>query len=294
MAATILDGRVLARELRDELHATAHAFQQQYAIIPRLAVVHVQGDPASRRYAETIRKLCERVGVDFLLAELSGQMKQVELEQTIQRLSHDPSVHGILIEMPLPRHISTHQAVLCLDPQKDVDGVHPLNVGLLAQGKQAMTPNTPAGGMELLRRYGIDLVGKHAAVVGYSDVVGRPMAEMLVAAHATVTICHEYTRALDAVLPQCDIVVVAVGKAGLVHGSMLRSGAVVVDFGINVLADGSLVGDVDFASASEVASAITPVPGGTGPVTNIMLLRNVLTAARLQQEAALHAEQQDS
>jgi methylenetetrahydrofolate dehydrogenase (NADP+)/methenyltetrahydrofolate cyclohydrolase len=282
MAATILDGRVLARELRAELHEEVKQFRERYDITPCLAVVQVQGDPASERYAASVRRLCERIGVGFALTSLPANTTQRQLEASIRMLSDAAHIHGILIEMPLPPHFTTHEIVRHIDPIKDVDGVHPLNVGLLAQGRQAMTPNTPAGGMELLRRYDIPLEGKHAAVVGYSDVVGRPMAEMLVAQHATVTICHIYTPDLGAVLSTCDVVAVAVGKAGLVRGDMLRSGVVVVDFGINVEEDGSMVGDVDFASAVEVASAITPVPGGTGPVTNVMLLRNVLIAARRQ------------
>jgi methylenetetrahydrofolate dehydrogenase (NADP+)/methenyltetrahydrofolate cyclohydrolase len=282
MSAMILDGRALARQLRAELRDEVQTFYERYDITPSLAVVQVQGDPASERYAASIRKLCDAVGVDFVLKQLPEGTTQAALEETVQSLSDDPATHGILIEMPLPAHFSPQKVVLHLDHLKDVDGVHPLNVGLLAQGQHAMTPNTPAGGIELLQRNGIELARKRAAVVGYSDVVGRPMAEMLLAAYATVTICHEHTPDLGSVLRECEIVIVAVGKPGLVQGDMLRPGVVVVDFGINVLPDGSVVGDVDFDSASQIASAITPVPGGTGPVTNIMLLRNVLIAVRRQ------------
>jgi methylenetetrahydrofolate dehydrogenase (NADP+)/methenyltetrahydrofolate cyclohydrolase len=285
MTAKILDGRALARELRAELRTEVATFRDQYDLVPQLAVLQVQGDASSERYARTIRKLCDDVGVAFLHCEQPEGVSQEVLEYTVRSLSADISVHGILIELPLPRHLSTQQTVLCLDPRKDVDGIHPLNVGLIAQGQPAFVPNTPAGGMELLHRYGIELERKQAAVVGYSDVVGRPMAEMLLADHATVTICHIYTPDLGAVLRTCEVVVVAAGQAHLITGDMLKPGAVVIDFGINVQPDGSIVGDVDFASAVEVASAITPVPGGTGPVTNIMLLRNVLTAARRQRTA---------
>lgn len=282
MSAMILDGRVLARELRDELQADVQTFREHYDVLPRLAVVQVQGDPSSERYAESIRKLCNQVEVGFLLAQLPEGVSQSSLNQMIQTLSSDPTVHGILIELPLPHHLSAQQTIHYLDYRKDVDGVHPLNVGLLAQGQPALLPNTPAGGMELLRRYGIELAYKRAAVIGYSDVVGRPMAELLIGARATVTVCHIYTRDLGAALRECEVVITAAGHAGLVTGSMLRPGSVVVDFGINVQSDGRVVGDVDFASAVEVASAITPVPGGTGPVTNVMLLRNLLIAARRQ------------
>lgn len=282
MSAIIMDGRVLARELRAELRAEVQVFRERYDVSPRLAVIQVQGDPSSARYAASIHKLCDQVEIDFLLTQLPEGVSQGSLNQTIRMLSADTTVHGILIELPLPPHLSAQQAIHHLDYHKDVDGVHPLNVGLLAQGQPALLPNTPAGGMELLRRYAIDLAYKRAAVVGYSEVVGRPMAELLIAARATVTVCHIYTRDLAAVLRDCEVVIVAAGHAGLVTGSMLRPGVVIVDFGINVQPDGRIVGDVDFASAVEVASAITPVPGGTGPVTNVMLLRNLLTAARRQ------------
>jgi methylenetetrahydrofolate dehydrogenase (NADP+)/methenyltetrahydrofolate cyclohydrolase len=282
MAATILDGRALARELREELTSAAQSLHERHNILPRLAVIQVLGDAASERYAASLRRLCERVGVAFSLAQLPADATQDQLNQTVHALSEDPEVNGILVEMPLPPHFSVQQMVQHLDYRKDVDGIHPLNVGLLAQGYRAWVPNTPAGGMELLRRYHIDLKGKRAAVVGYSDVVGRPMAEMLISEYATVTICHEYTTDLPAVVRECELVIVAVGKAGLITGEMLRPGAVVVDFGINVQPDGSIVGDVVFDEAVQVASAITPVPGGTGPVTNIMLLRNVLFATRAQ------------
>lgn len=282
MTATILDGRALARELREELSSAAQAIRERHDIVPRLAVIQVQGDAASERYAASLGRLCERVGIGFTLAPLAADASQAQLEQSVRALSDDPEVHGILVEMPLPPHFSVQQMVQHLDYRKDVDGIHPLNVGLLAQGHRAWVPNTPAGGMELLRRYQVDIKGKRAAVVGYSDVVGRPMAEMLISEYATVTICHEYTTGLPTVLRECDLVIVAVGKAGLITGEMLRPGAVVVDFGINVQPDGGIVGDVVFEQAVQIASAITPVPGGTGPVTNIMLLRNVLFATRAQ------------
>jgi methylenetetrahydrofolate dehydrogenase (NADP+)/methenyltetrahydrofolate cyclohydrolase len=290
MSPLIMDGRTLARQLRAELRDEVQLFADRYNMLPHLAVVQVEGDLSSERYARTIRKLCEDVGARFSLTQLPGGIEQATLNQAIQALSDDATVHGILVELPLPHHLSVQQMVSHLDYRKDVDGIHPLNVGLLAQGQQAFYPNTPAGGMELLRRHGIAVERKRAAVVGYSDVVGRPMAEMLLEHEATVTICHKYTPDLGSVLRACELVIVAVGRANLVTGEMLRPGAVVVDFGINVQPDGSLVGDVEFASAVEVVSAITPVPGGTGPVTNVMLLRNVLIAARRLHEAAPTAD----
>ncbi len=211
---------------------------------------------------------------------LPADTDQAALEASIQALSDDRQISGVLVQMPLPPGLDAQRVIARLDPRKDVDGVHPTNTGRLAQGLPCFVPNTPAGGMELLRRNGIALAGRRAVVVGRSNIVGKPMALLLLAEHATVTIAHSRTPDLAAVLREADLVVAAVGRAGLITGAMLRPGAVVVDFGINVLEGGALVGDVEFASAVEVAGAITPVPGGTGPMTNVMLMRNVLQAAR--------------
>lgn len=282
MPAMILDGRALAKSLRASLQTDVAAFVAQYNRTPQLAVVQVEGDPASESYVRSIRKQCASAGIAFRLEQLPADVQQPAMDAVVQALSSDDSVHGILIQMPLPKALLADRVVAQLDYRKDVDGIHPMNAGLLAQGRSAFIPNTPAGGMALLQHYGIEIAGRRAAVVGRSAVVGRPMALLLVHAHATVTICHSRTPDLAAVLRECDIVAVAAGRAGLVTGDMLRPGAVVIDFGINMREDGSMVGDVDFASAVEVAGAITPVPGGTGPMTNSMLLRNVLDAARSQ------------
>lgn len=284
MAATLLDGRALAQELRAALTSDVAAFATQYGAPPRLAVVQVQGDAAADRYVRATRKLCEGVGVAFHHAALPAATPQADLDATMAALSADPAVHGILLQLPLPAPLSVDQAVAQLDYRKDVDGIHPTNVGLLTMGRPALAPNTPAGGMALLQRYGVDPAGLRAAVVGRSSVVGRPLALMLLHANATVTVCHSRTPDLGAVLRECDLVAVAAGRAGLVTGAMLRPGAVVLDFGFNVQPDGSVVGDVEFAGAAEVAGMITPVPGGTGPVTNLMLVRNLLLAARRQRE----------
>jgi methylenetetrahydrofolate dehydrogenase (NADP+)/methenyltetrahydrofolate cyclohydrolase len=286
MTATLLDGRSLSKELQNDIQAEVTAFSEQYGQTPCLAVIQVEGDDASARYVRTIRKRCEGAGISFTLELLPSDVTQEILEARIETLSADPSVHGILIQMPLPKHIATEQAVLRLDYTKDVDGIHPVNAGLLALGRPALVPNTPAGGLELLRHNNIELAGRRAAMVGRSTIVGRPMAALLVQANATVTICHSYTSDLADILRASDIILVAIGRAGMITGDMVRPGAVVVDFGINMLEDGSMVGDVDFASVAEVASAITPVPGGTGPMTNAMLLRNVMIAARQQAGAA--------
>ncbi len=282
MTAVILDGRSAAKELRAELQQDIAAFKATYGFAPCLVVVQVDGDPATERYVRSIRKLCDALGAVFRLELLPATATQSQLDAMLANLSADTAVHGILLQQPLPASLVLDRALEQLDYRKDVDGSHPTNAGLLVQGRAALVPNTPAGGMALLRRYGIDPSGMRAAVVGRSMVVGRPMALLLLQANATVTICHSRTPDLAAVLGECDLVVAAAGRPGLISAAMLRPGAVVVDFGINVQADGSITGDVDFAAASEVAGAITPVPGGTGPVTNIMLLRNLLLAAREQ------------
>jgi methylenetetrahydrofolate dehydrogenase (NADP+)/methenyltetrahydrofolate cyclohydrolase len=280
MTATILDGRALAKILREELRADVQTFIADANAAPALAVVQVAGDSASDRYVRSIQKACGDVGIAFVHRLLPADIAQSTLEASVRELSADAAISGILLQLPLPGGLLSAGVIAQLDPRKDVDGVHPLSAGLLAQGLPCLIPNTPAGGMELLRRNRIALRGKRALVVGRSNIVGKPMALLLLQEHATVTIAHSRTPDLAETVRAAEIVVAAVGRAGLITGAMLRPGAVVVDFGINVLDDGTMVGDVDFASAVEVAGAITPVPGGTGPVTNVMLLRNVLQAAR--------------
>ena len=280
MTATILDGRALAKTLREELRADVQTFVADAGIVPTLAVVQVAGDAASDRYVRSIQKACADIGIAFAHQLLPAHTAQSTLEAAVRELSADTRISGILLQLPLPSGLASAGAIAQLDPHKDVDGVHPISAGLLAQGLPCLVPNTPAGGMELLRRSGIALAGKRALVVGRSNIVGKPMALLLLQEHATVTIAHSRTPDLAGTVRAAEIVIAAVGRAGLITGAMLRPGAVVVDFGINVLDDGAMVGDVDFASAAEVAGAITPVPGGTGPVTNVMLLRNVLQAAR--------------
>jgi methylenetetrahydrofolate dehydrogenase (NADP+)/methenyltetrahydrofolate cyclohydrolase len=279
VTATILDGRALAQELRAEAQAAIAELRERIGRAPGLAVVQVEGDAASSRYVRSISKLCDTVGAAFRLELLPATAAQPELDAVIAALNGDPAMDGVLIQLPLPAGLSAEQAIMGLDYRKDIDGVHPINAGLLAQGRAAFAPNTPAGGMELLRRYGVELRGKRAAVVGRSAIVGRPMAQLLTLADATVTVCHSRTADLGAVLRECELVCVAAGRPGLVTAEMIRPGAVVVDFGTNVREDGSLVGDVEFASVAEVAGAITPVPGGTGPVTNAMLIKNLIIAA---------------
>jgi methylenetetrahydrofolate dehydrogenase (NADP+) / methenyltetrahydrofolate cyclohydrolase len=278
----VLDGRNVAAALREELRAEVAGIQQTHAVAPRLDVVYIEGDPASAWYVNAIAKACKQVGIDAQLTVLHPDLEQHVAVETMQRLGAQRETHGILLQLPLPPHIDAQAVIAALDPAKDVDGQHPLSLGRLAQGLPTFVPNTPAGGIELLRRYDLPIAGKHAVVVGRSNVVGKPMALLLLHEHATVTIAHSRTPDLPTVIGKADIVAVAVGRPGLVTGAMLKPGAVVLDFGINETVEGGIVGDVDYESAAAVAGAITPVPGGTGPVTNMMLLRNVVEAAKQQ------------
>lgn len=282
MPANILDGRALAKMLREELRQNVRQFVEQTGTPPVLCVVRVHGDPSSERYLRTIQKSCEDMGMIFGEQLLHANATQDMLEHAVRSASLDDTVDAVLLHLPLPPGFDATSAIAQLDPLKDVDGVHPQNAGLLSQERPRFVPNTPAGGMELLHRSGIEIYGKRVTVIGRSNVVGKPMALMLMQEDATVTTCHRATADLGAAVRNAEILVTAAGAPGLVTGAMLAPGVVVVDFGINVLADGSVVGDVDFPSAVEVAEAITPVPGGTGPVTNVMLLRNVLWAAQLR------------
>lgn len=282
MTAQLLDGRALARTMSREIAAQVAAFRAAHSVMPGIAVVQVGADPASSAYVGQIRRAFTRAGMAFALHSLAQSASADALAALLRALNADPQVHGIIVQMPLPAHLPQALVTDLLDPRKDVDGIHPLNAGrLMQQSGDYFVPATPAGGMELLRRYGISLAGKHAVMVGRSNVVGRPMALLMLHEHATVTICHSRTPDLAAVCRQAELLVVAVGRPGMITGEMIRPGAVVVDFGMNVV-NGQIVGDVDAASASEVAGWITPVPGGTGPLTNILLLHNTLQAARRQ------------
>jgi len=285
MTAQLLDGKALAKTMQEEVSAEIQAFKEATGVTPKLVVVRAGEDPASVSYANAIAKTCEKYGVAFELKALPESASQAEMVSLVQSLSADASVHGIMVQEPMPKGIDPAAVIAALSPAKDVDGVHPLNAGLLMEGKgDFFAPATPSGGMEILRRYNVPIKGKHAVVVGRSNIVGKPMALLLLHEHATVTICHSRTVDLGAVTRQGDILVAAVGKARLITGDMVKPGAVVIDFGVN-FEDGRMVGDVDFESAREVAGMITPVPGGTGPMTNVMLMKNVLTAAKRQVSA---------
>jgi methylenetetrahydrofolate dehydrogenase (NADP+)/methenyltetrahydrofolate cyclohydrolase len=272
----MLDGKSASARAKEELRRRVAALPQA----PNLVVVQVAGDPAADRYVKAIGRSCGDVGVGYSLSVLPVDVRTARVEELVRDLSADPNVHGIIIQMPLPKHIDSTAVVAQLDPRKDVDGIHPTNAGRLANGTPLMVPATPAGGMALLREYGIPVAGKSAVVVGRSAVVGRPMAWLLLQADATVTIAHSRTPDLAAVVRQADIVVAAIGKPRFITRDMVKHGAVIVDFGINVAEDGSLCGDVDSAAMLDHISAYTPVPGGTGPMTNVQLIENLLTAMR--------------
>ena len=281
MTAELLKGGPVAADIRDSVAADVIAFKTEYGYTPELAIVVVGADAPSLVYLTKILDGCDRVGLIGRLVELDGECTAPELGRTIEALGQDPKVAGIIVQQPLPECIPLRAVLDTLDPRKDIDGIHPLNAGLLALGYEGYLPATAHASVELLKRSGIELAGKHAVVVGRSNVIGKPAAQLLLREHATVTMCHSRTPDLAAVLREADVIIVAVGRPRLITGDMLKPGAVVVDVGINVT-DGGLVGDVDFESASQVASAITPVPGGVGPLTNAILLTHLMRAARDQ------------
>lgn len=272
--ALILDGKAAAVVAKTNLKTRIGVL----AVAPTLVVVQVAGDPAADRYVKAIGRICSDVGAGYALHQLATDVDQATVEALVRQLSADAGVQGIIIQMPLPAHLNSAGVIACLDPKKDIDGVHPANAGVLANGGSGLVPATPAGGMAILRHYGIEVRGKQAVVIGRSAVVGRPMAWLLLKADATVTIAHSRTANLADVVRGADIVVAAIGRPRMITADMIKPGAVVVDFGINVDAEGALCGDVDYASVVEVAGAITPVPGGTGPMTNVQLVENLLLA----------------
>jgi methylenetetrahydrofolate dehydrogenase (NADP+)/methenyltetrahydrofolate cyclohydrolase len=271
--AQLIDGKAIAAEVRAELTALVAA-RPAGSRPPGLAVVQVGEDPASTVYVRNKKQACEGTGMRSFGYDLPASTTQDELLALIGRLNADESVDGILIQLPLPDHLDKDALLLAVDPDKDVDGLHPLNLGLLLMGRPVFASCTPAGVMELLGRSGLPVAGRHAVVVGRSNIVGKPMAALLLAADATVTVCHSRTPDLAAITRQADILVAAVGRAGLVTAEMVKPGAVVIDVGTNRGPDGKLLGDVQFSSVAEIAGWITPVPGGVGPMTIAMLLKN--------------------
>ena len=285
MTARILDGRTLADHLNGELREAVVARQASGKTTPGLAVVLVGENAASHVYVRNKRKMTDGVGMRSFAFDLPADAAEGDVLSLIDRLNADPAVNGILVQLPLPKQIGAERVIERIDWRKDVDGFHPYNVGRLMLKMPTLRPCTPYGCMRLLEETGEDLVGRHAVVIGQSNIVGRPMALELLMARCTVTICHSATRDLPSIVRNADIVVAAIGKAGFVQGEWIGEGAIVIDVGINRTADGKLVGDVDFAVARGRASWITPVPGGVGPMTIATLLANTLRAAELQDTA---------
>ncbi|MBR2353501.1 MAG: bifunctional methylenetetrahydrofolate dehydrogenase/methenyltetrahydrofolate cyclohydrolase FolD [Clostridia bacterium] len=283
--ANIINGKAISSEIRKEIKEATEQFYQDHGFRPGLAVIIVGDDPASRVYVRNKRLACEEVGFYSKAYELPAETTQEELNTLVDRLNGDPSIHGILCQLPLPRHLDEKEVLLRIDPRKDVDAFHPVNVGKIMIGDYDFLPCTPAGVMELLTRSGIEIAGKECVVVGRSNIVGKPQAMLLLHANGTVTVCHSRTKNLAEVCRRADILVAAIGKADFFTADMVKEGAIVIDVGMNRRADGKLTGDVDFASVSEKASYITPVPGGVGPMTITMLMKNTLTAAKRSVQA---------
>lgn len=287
MTAMILDGKAVALQIQAEIAAEVSQFRQTTGVVPCLVAVLVGENPASEVYVRNKQKTCEKVGMTSRLERLSANSRPQELLDLIGRLNADSTVHGILVQLPLPQGWDTNQVLDAVSPAKDVDAFGPENVGLICQGRPRFLPCTPHGVLQLLARYNVEVSGKHAVVVGRSDIVGKPLAMLLMqrtgpvgekVANATVTVCHSQTKNLSEITKQADILIVAIGRANAITETHVKSGAVVIDVGIN-RTDAGIVGDVDFESARKIASAITPVPGGVGPLTIAMLLKNTLTAA---------------
>ncbi len=283
MPAKILDGKKLAQQIRSELAEEVIEFIQNNAVVPCLAAVLVGEDPASEVYVRNKRKACEAVGIESQLHRLEADTSSEDLLRLIAKLNKDGEVHGILVQLPLPRQIDKNRVLLAVSPAKDVDACHPENVGRLVQGRPRFLPCTPQGVQQLLVRNGVEIAGQHAVILGRSEIVGRPLSIMLSqrgpSGDATVTVCHSRSRDLAAVTRTADILIAAIGQPKFVTAEMVKPGATVVDVGINRTDEG-VVGDVDFQAVAEVAGAITPVPGGVGPLTIAMLLRNTLSAAQ--------------
>lgn len=279
--AVILDGKALAEKIKRDVRAGVQKLSATTRIVPGLATVLVGENPASHVYVKNKIKATEACGIKSFHHQLPVTVSESRLLKLIQDLNNDSAVHGILVQMPLPKHIDEQKVILAIDPQKDVDGFHPVNMGKLLIGQDGFQPCTPSAVMKILEHYKIEVRGKDALVVGRSNIVGKPMVALLINASATVTVANSQTRALPDKLRGADIVIAAVGKPNFIHGDWIKPGAIMVDVGINRLPDGKLCGDVDFAVAEKRASYITPVPGGVGPMTIAMLMENTFKAALL-------------
>jgi len=285
--AQIIDGKARAKEIRKQLKGRVHDFQVEAGHPPGLGVILVGEDPASAVYVRNKERACARTGIRSFHHPLAKDATQQQLEQLIDQLNEDPQVHGILLQLPLPSHLDAEPLLLRISPDKDADGFHPVNAGRLAVGQPTFVPCTPLGCIDLLQTAGVTLQGADAVVVGRSNIVGKPVAQLLLAEGATVTICHSKTQNLAAHIGRADVVVAAVGRPEMIRGEWIKPGAAVIDVGINRIEDGSIVGDVEFEAASERAGCITPVPGGVGPMTVAKLLENTLAGAIRFEECKL-------
>ncbi|HUW64318.1 MAG TPA: bifunctional 5,10-methylenetetrahydrofolate dehydrogenase/5,10-methenyltetrahydrofolate cyclohydrolase [Spirochaetia bacterium] len=281
MAAELIDGKKVAAGIREEVKNEVAAYRAA-GIAPRLAVILAGDDPASVVYARSKEKACNNVGIDFELFAMPSAIAEEEILALIQKLNDDSRVHGIMIELPLPKHIKKQRVLEAVRPDKDVDGVHPVNRGYILSGTDGLFPATPQSVIEIMLRSGIEIQGKHAVLVGRGETVGKPLVFMLLNKNATITICHTKTKDLGYHTRQADILVAAVGRAKMITADMVKPGAIVVDAGINAVEGGGICGDVDFAAVQEVAGAISPVPGGVGSLTTVLIQKNLLKAVRMQ------------
>lgn len=282
--AKIINGKEISAEIRREIAEECAVFRKECGYAPGLAVIIVGNDPASQVYVRNKKRACEEIGFISESYDLPEETSQSELVSLIERLNAAEHIHGILVQLPLPLHIDEKQVLLTIVPEKDVDAFHPVNVGKIMIGDYSFLPCTPAGVMELITRSGIEIAGKSCVVVGRSNIVGKPMAMLLLHANGTVTICHSKTNNLKEICREADILVASVGRANFVTADMVKEGATVIDVGINRLPDGKLCGDVNFAEVEPKAAYITPVPGGVGPMTITMLMKNTMTAAKEQRK----------
>lgn len=282
--AEIIDGKLVSTVLKEEIATEVASFKEKFGKAPGLAVIMVGNNPASAVYVRNKHKACAAVGMVSYEYNMPEETTEEELLEKIKELNESSEVNGILVQLPLPKHISEERIINSISPEKDVDAFHPMNTGRIFIGNYDFLPCTPAGVMELLKYYNVDISGKECVVLGRSNIVGKPMAHLLLGANGTVTVCHSRTKDLKEITKRADILVVAIGRANFVTEDMVKEGAVVVDVGINRLDDGKLCGDVDFAAVEKKASKITPVPGGVGPMTITVLLKNTLTAAKRQNE----------
>lgn len=280
---TILDGKALSNKIKDEVKVEVEELIKQKQVTPGLAVILVGSDAASATYVASKAKSCKNAGIYSVVHEMPDSITQEELLETIKRMNENPSLDGILVQLPLPKHIDTTTVLEAIDPLKDVDGFHPYNVGRMVSDLDTFLPATPFGVMRMFEEYSIDVVGKNVCIIGSSDIVGKPMASLLINAKATVSVCNSRTKDLKAHTLAADIVIIAVGVPHLLKADMIKEGAIVIDVGINRLDTGKLTGDADFEDCKTKSSFITPVPGGVGPMTIAMLLKNTVKAANLRE-----------